>query len=65
MDILESEFQRLDEGYAGYCIDCDEVTKDSGVEPDAEDYRCPKCNNDGVIGMQQALIMGYVSIVSL
>lgn len=61
MRLTEAEFQQFDNENAGYCSTCDEVTKDSCVEPDAEDYECPKCGDFSVMGMQRAIICGYLS----
>jgi hypothetical protein len=57
----EEEFAKYEAEDAGYCTFCKEVTMDSGVEPDAEDYLCPKCKDYTVMGMQQALAMGFIS----
>ena len=56
------EYQDLADGYAGYCRVCDEVTEDSGTEPDAEGYRCPVCGRSTLMGLEQAVLMGLVEI---
>lgn len=52
MDILGEYYM------SGYCTHCEEVTCDSGVEPDAEGYSCPQCDNDTVMGVENAIISG-------
>lgn len=61
MKIEEAVFREWDAEFAGYCKECDEQTN-WGVEPDAEGYRCEECGKKSVMGMAQALIMGFVSI---
>lgn len=60
---MYSSAEQLDdliENNSGYCSMCDAITVDSGVEPDAENYRCPECGNDSVFGIEQALLLGYI-----
>jgi Zn finger protein HypA/HybF involved in hydrogenase expression len=54
------DFQSHVEQNNGYCIECDEITKFGGVEPDAEDYLCPQCGQNAVCGIEQALIRGFI-----
>ncbi len=63
MHLSEIEIRDLQEHYAGYCTSCDEVTCDGGVEPDAENYRCPDCGKNSVMGIDNALIIGAISVV--
>ena len=63
MRLTEEVFQQLCENYAGYCPECDDVTCDWGVEPDAEECSCPFCEEDTVMGMDNALLMGHVHFV--
>lgn len=50
------------DSYAGYCTACDDITSDSGVEPDAEGYKCPVCDGMTVMGVEQALLVGKLTI---
>jgi len=60
--LKEEEYMRLTEECAGYCSMCNEITKDSEVEPDAEEYQCPQCGEATVCGIEQALLMGKIEI---
>jgi hypothetical protein len=57
------EFEAACDSYEGFCIDCKEVTN-SGVEPDARRYECEACGKRTVYGMEEALLMGAISIAS-
>lgn len=48
---------------AGYCVACDDITLDSGVEPDAEEYECPGCSKRMVMGMELANVHGCLEFV--
>jgi len=50
----------LRDEYAGFCTFCQDITKDSGVEPDAEEILCERCNTRSVMGIEQALLLGYL-----
>ncbi len=56
------EYCTAREEYQGFCTDCDEITVESGVEPDARDYKCPQCGLLTVIGIEEALIDGLIDI---
>jgi len=50
-----------DEG-AGGCVMCGaEVC--GGVEPDARKYECEVCGGNGVYGLEELLLMGYIRLV--
>jgi hypothetical protein len=49
------------EGYEGWCTTCEEFTRES-TEPDAEEYDCPACGEDTVMGAEQALLVGAFDI---
>ena len=55
------EYQNHRDNYDGYCTDCDEVTQTGGVEPDARKYECPVCGKMTVMGIEEALMEGYVN----
>ena len=63
MKLTKEEYQESRDDCAGYCVDCDAITNTSDVEPDAEDYECESCGNDTVMGIEQALVIGYLIIV--
>jgi hypothetical protein len=57
----ESEYIEATENYTGWCPVCEEFTRDD-TEPDAEDYRCPSCDERHVMGAKFALICGLIEI---
>lgn len=63
MEISEERYMEACESYSGYCSGCDDITQDSGVEPDAEGYKCPTCDAMTVMGIENALIMGKIEFV--
>lgn len=63
MKMTYEELELYRETYSGYCSHCDKVTMDDGVEPDAEDYVCPECNNSTIMGIENALLQDNLIIV--
>lgn len=63
MNLTESAYTEACGDSAGYCSECDDITSDSGVEPDAEGYKCPTCERMTVMGIEQALLVGMLEIV--
>ena len=57
----EAEVRQADRDSQGWCLTCEEFTRDC-TEPDAEDYDCPKCGENQVVGAQQAVLLGAVDI---
>lgn len=45
----------------GWCSSCERWTADQ-VEPDAEGYECPRCGERTVLGAEQALIVGALTV---
>lgn len=43
------KWQRMRDSYRGYCTACRKWTRDM-TEPDAEEYDCPICGCDSVMG---------------
>ncbi len=56
------EYREAREEYHGFCTECEAVTLECGVEPDARDYKCPECGLFTVIGIEEALIDGRIEI---
>jgi hypothetical protein len=54
----EHEYIDATESYEGFCIYCGET--ESGIEPDAREYKCEGCGKYGVFGFEELLLMGYV-----
>ena len=61
IEITEEQYNEALNQDQGICIECKDFTKD-GVEPDAENYECPVCEQDSVFGVPQALIMNLIFI---
>lgn len=45
--------------YLGWCPVCDDFTRDS-TEPDATNYFCEICEENSVMGAENALLMGII-----
>ena len=61
MKISTKQFQSYAKRYRGYCLECNKFTR-SETEPDADQYDCPKCFKNAVVGAENALIMGFLTI---
>jgi predicted RNA-binding Zn-ribbon protein involved in translation (DUF1610 family) len=57
--MTEEEYARGSEEGLGVCRDCGEVVE-GGVEPDARDYKCPRCGRFDVWGIEGLLTIGEV-----
>ena len=62
VSLTEEEYLDHTEAYDGLCLSCHSWT-DGGCEPDAEDYHCDECDEDAVVGAEQAMLMGKLEIV--
>lgn len=49
------------EDHQGYCTQCQEIV-DTFCEPDAEKYLCPECGTNTVMGMENAILLGEVTV---
>lgn len=58
--IDEYDYVCATEDYYGWCPVCKDFTRDS-TEPDAENYDCPVCEEEKVVGAENALIMGLIA----
>jgi len=59
--ITDEEYREAINDHMGWCPNCKEFTRDS-TEPDAENYDCPECNENRVMGAEQALLVGQITI---
>lgn len=59
--IDEETYMSHVENYDGVCKACGETTA-GGVEPDATGYECFSCGALKVVGMEEALLEGFVEI---
>ena len=58
--ITEEDFREACNDYLGWCTTYNNFTRPM-TETDAEGYDCPECNNDTVVGAENALIMGLIA----
>lgn len=61
MKMTEQEYKEHELDNSGYCTRCDAITT-SEVEPDAEGYTCPECQNESVMGIENALVYEHIEI---
>jgi predicted RNA-binding Zn-ribbon protein involved in translation (DUF1610 family) len=59
--VTEEDYMEMTESYMGFCPDCGDFTRDT-TEPDAENYDCPDCEKNNVVGAEQALLLGLIDI---
>jgi thiol-disulfide isomerase/thioredoxin len=59
--VSEADYAEAVEFYTGWCKSCKAFTTGS-VEPDAEDYECEACGEPEVIGAEDALMFGLITI---
>jgi hypothetical protein len=59
--ISASEYKEFCNDYMGFCTDCQDFTREC-TEPDAEDYDCPECEQNTVVGTEQAMVLGLLDI---
>ena len=59
MKVSEQKYLDARDSYYGWCPSCGEFTREC-TEPDAENYDCPKCGQDVVVGADQAILLGLI-----
>jgi len=62
MKLTEEQYLESCNDNAGYCLLCDDITECSGIEPDAEAYTCPVCDASELMGVELALLMGWLDL---
>ncbi len=60
--INSAEFFDAVEDSAGFCNACKEIVNHGGCEPDARDYLCESCGSNSVYGMEEALLMDFITL---
>ena len=60
IQITEEMYQMAVESNSGWCTACGEFTRDN-TEPDAEEYNCPQCEENTVMGAEQALLLDEIT----
>ena len=61
INITEEEYREATANYSGWCTTCREFTREE-TEPDAEEYECPVCEENTVMGAEQALLTEEIEI---
>ena len=56
-----NRYQEACNNYEGYCTKCRKFTRDQ-TEPDAEGYDCPRCDEKTVMGAEQAMLSGIITV---
>lgn len=56
-----AEYEDAANDYIGWCRTCNYFTRPC-TEPDADNYDCPECGEDTVMGAEQAMLEGVVSV---
>lgn len=60
--VTEEQFNQCLDDNDGLCIRCRKTQ--SGCEPDARRYECECCGTKTVFGVEELLLMGWLSIVA-
>lgn len=61
MKLTTARYEEAQENNEGFCTRCETFTCDD-VEPDADGYDCPECQNPTVMGAENALIYEHLEI---
>lgn len=61
--MTEEEYRKHIDSSDGLCINCGEITY-GDTEPDAENYQCNECFENALTGIENALVSGYIEIVT-
>lgn len=58
-----ADYHDANENHGGWCLAC--KAQASGVEPDAENYRCDECGEFKVFGAEQLLVMDKIELTDI
>lgn len=61
IELTEAEYLYGTDNNFGICVSCKHIAE-GGCEPDAEEYECDNCGENGVMGYENALICGNITI---
>lgn len=64
MKMTDEQYTQHHNRSNGYCETCDDVTHTGGIESDAEELECPECEHNTVCGIEQAMLAGFIEIVT-
>ena len=59
--ITQARYEKATECFEGFCTTCQKFTRGE-TEGDAEGYECPACEQMTVMGCENALIAGEISV---
>lgn len=59
--ITIEEYREMEDSFMGWCPHCKEFTRDT-TEADAENYDCPECGENDVMGVMNAMMTGAVVV---
>jgi len=57
--VNKTEYFKAVDTYTGWCLVCKKFTRNT-TEPDAENYDCPVCKTNSVMGAEQAILTGKI-----
>ena len=61
--VTAGEFKEHTDNYDGLCLACG-AWSEGDCEPDAREYPCQECEEDAVMGAEDALMEGYVTLTN-
>lgn len=60
-EVNETDYRCALEENLGWCTHCRAFTVD-GVEPDAREYKCYDCDKNTVLGAEEAMMTGAITL---
>lgn len=57
IDLSLEDIQELQESWGGVCLHC------GCVELDAQEYYCEDCGATSIMGIESAIMLGYINII--
>lgn len=60
--VSREDYRYACSNYQGWCVKCEDWTRDSGTEPDAVDYECPVCECNTCVGAEHAMVCGMIEV---
>jgi hypothetical protein len=63
IEITENDYRNLALDHPGFCQSCREILDEASCEPDAINYTCELCEQNTLMGLDYAILLGYVNVV--
>lgn len=63
MKLSMEQYQQHVDSMDGFCVECDDFTRQGETELDAEEYECPQCEQNTCKGAEMAMVEGDLDIV--